>query len=58
MGFAKGQRPGDKVVVSGHQEQGKVVKTKPDGSKVVRTKFGTLKTMKSAKKRVDRPTQH
>ena len=43
---------GDKVRATGYTQNGTVVKVKPDGSKVVRTQFGTLKTMKNPKKPV------
>lgn len=58
MGKAKGERPGDTVIAAGYTRKGKVVKTKPDGTKLVRTKVGTLKEMKNPDKPVDRDTEH
>lgn len=50
MSYFKGQRPGDKVYSGGYTAKGRVVKIKPDGTKIVRDRFGSLKHMRAPDK--------
>jgi hypothetical protein len=46
------------TVLSGYTKKEKVLKVKPDGTRVTRTKQGTLKEDKNPKKEVKRPTEY
>ena len=49
-------RTGDEVL-TGLVRKGTVKKVKPDGTRVIKTKLGTLKEDKNPKKEITRPTQ-
>lgn len=49
-------RDGDKVL-TGLVREGKVQKVKPDGTRIVKTRLGTIKEDKNPKKKITRPTQ-
>jgi hypothetical protein len=46
-------KAGDKVHLGGHTITGQVKKVKPDGTRVVKTKRGTIKQVKDPAKPVD-----
>jgi hypothetical protein len=47
---------GDKAKI-GHQREGKVVKVKPSGKRLVQDESGNLREEKTPDKPIDRPTQ-